>query len=129
MQNFYIKEGATLPTLRLELIKDGRYDFLKSYEFNNAIQNADVTFSMVNNKNGNIKIYNKPCSINLSEDSGCEDRYIIEYKWTKYDTNAKGQFTGNITIDFKSGLIENGNEYPAGRLIGPIHEELQIFVI
>ena len=46
MQYFYINKGSLLPTLRVELIKGAKYDYMKSYMFNNAIQNADVTFTM-----------------------------------------------------------------------------------
>ena len=37
-QYFYIKKGSTLNPLRMELIDDGKYDFMKNQHFNNAIQ-------------------------------------------------------------------------------------------
>ena len=40
MQYFYINKGSVNPTLRIELVKDGRHDYLKSYQFNNAIQDS-----------------------------------------------------------------------------------------
>ena len=78
MQIFRICQNSILPTLRVELINDGRYDYLKSYEFNNAIQNADVTFTMVGD-NGKIKISKSPATIVLVGENTCEERYIIEY--------------------------------------------------
>ena len=55
MQYFYIRQGSTLNTLRMELVKDGRYDFMKASHFDNALQNADITFTMKDeNDNGNI---------------------------------------------------------------------------
>lgn len=127
MQVFYINQGSELPTLRMEMINDGRYDFMKGGKFYNAIQNADIVFSMWD-ENDILKISNAPCTIVLSEDGGCEDRYIIEYKWTKRDTKKKGQYSGRITINFKDDLYENGVEYPSGDLIMPIYEDLEIMI-
>ena len=142
MQIFYINEGSVLPTLRVELINDGRYDFIKSSKYNNAIQNADVTFTMTD-ENDILRISNKPCRIVLSDEGGCEDRYIIEYKWTARDTKRKGQYKGRFTINFKDDLKddnyqtkvkdENGEtrtvtNYPSGNLIMPIYEDLEIMI-
>ena len=43
-QYFEIKKNSTLPSLRVELIDDGTYDFCRRDMYNNAIQNADITF-------------------------------------------------------------------------------------
>lgn len=43
--NFFINKGATLPTLRMEAINDGRHNFSK---LNIALQAADVYFNMTN---------------------------------------------------------------------------------
>lgn len=127
MQIFYINQDSELPTLRMELINDGRYDFMKGGKFYNAIQNADITFSM-KDENDILRISNAPCNIVLSDDGGCEDRYIIEYKWNKRDTKKKGQYSGRLTINFKGDLYENGVEYPSGDLIMPIYEDLEIMI-
>jgi hypothetical protein len=127
MQCFYIHKNATLPTLRLELILDGKYDFFKSYHFNNAIQNADVTFSMWD-EHDVLKIADAPCDIILSKDDTCVDRYIIEYKWRERDTRKIGHFKGKIKINFKSDLYESGVTYDGGTFIGPIYEDLDIFI-
>lgn len=126
MQYFYINEGSELPTLRMELINDARYEFMKSGKFNNAIQNADVTFSMWD-ENENIKISEAPCNIFLAQDS-CDDRYIIEYRWKKRDTKKKGLYKAQFKIDFKGDLKEDGVEYNSGLLIMPIYEDLVIFI-
>ena len=126
-QYFYINQNSELPTLRMELIDDGRYEFIKTSQFNNAIQNADITFSMWD-ENEILKISDAPCSIVLSADGGCEDRYIIEYKWNKRDTKKKGQFKGQFKIVFKDDLYESGISYPNGDLIMPIYEDLFIMV-
>ena len=128
MQYFYIKRGATLPTLRVELVLDGRYDFMKSYQFNNAIQNADVFFSLRDEHNV-LKISKAPCNIVVSEESSCEEKYILEYEWKEKDTRKPGVYKGTFEIVFFKDLTEEGQIYQNGKLIGPIYEELIIEVL
>ena len=127
MQYFYINQGSLLPTLRVELIKDAKYDYMKSYMFNNAIQNADVTFTMYD-KNDRLKISKSPASIVKSDKCDCMDNYIIEYKWKKRDVNESGQFLGRFEITFKNDLYESGVTYDSGNLIMPIVEDLYSMV-
>lgn len=127
MQYFYINKGSLLPTLRVELIKDAKYDYMKSYMFNNAIQNADVTFTMYD-KNDRLKISKSPASIVKSDKCDCTDNYIIEYKWKKRDVNESGQFLGRFEITFKNDLYESGVTYDSGNLIMPIVEDLYIMI-
>lgn len=127
MDNFYINRGATLPSLRLELTYDGRYDFLKQEHFNNAIQNADVTFSMID-EHDVLRISDEPCNIILSDEKSCEERYIIEYQWKKRDTRAPGHYKGKIKIKFMGDINEEGVQYDEGEYIGPIHEDLDIYI-
>ena len=126
-QEFRINKNSTLPTLRMELIDDDTYNFLKSYEFNNAIQNADVTFTMVD-ENGNLKISKQPSIINKVENGTCVDKFIIEYKWKERDVNTSGKFKGWFDIKFNDDIYEEGVIYPKGVLRMPIHEELHIYV-
>lgn len=128
MEIFYINQNATLPKLRVELINDGRYDYGKSYQFNNAIQNADVTFTMKRVSDETLKISKATCSIVLVDEGTCDERYIIEYSWKKRDTNEKGEFIGRFDINFKDDLKEYGKTYDGGNLIAPIYEELCIMV-
>lgn len=142
MQYFYINKDSVLPTLRIELVLDGRYEFFKARTFNNAIQNADVTFSM-EDETGTLKIANAPCNIILTETESCEPRYVIEYRWKKRDTKVKGQFKGQFKITFygglkdadneksirnENGVWENATDYPVGDMIAPIYEDLIIMV-
>lgn len=128
MQIFYINQYSLNPVLRMELINDGKYDFLKSYQFNNAIQNADVRFTMKEADSCKLKISKAPAIITLGIDDTCEERYILEYHWQKRDTNEKGQYLGRFEILFKNDLKEEGVKYPEGNLIVPIFEDLTIFV-
>lgn len=124
-QEFFILEGAILPVLRMELINDGRYSYDKFYK---AIQNAEVTFSMRNVDTGILKISNAKCEILEVEDSGCEEKYIIQYTWKKRDTNEKGKFQGIFNINFLGGLKESDLTYSEGLLKTPIASDLVIYI-
>jgi hypothetical protein len=127
IDNFFIRKGATMPNLRLELVVDGKYDFMKSSHFNNAIQNANVTFSMTD-EHDVLRISNQPCSIVLVDQDTCDEKYIIEYRWKQRDTRNAGHYKGKITIEFMDDIYENGVTYESGTYIGPIYEELDIFI-
>ena len=121
VQEFYINANSTLPHLRMELIRDGRHDFHKIYE---ALQDADVTFTMRDSETDILKISNAPADVLLDEDSGCEERYILQYKWQERDTKKKGIFEGCFTIKFRGDVaIEKET------LIVPIQEKLLIYVV
>lgn len=128
MQYHYINQFSLNPPLRIELINDGKYDFMKAYEFNNAIQDADVTFSMRNVIDGKLKVSKATANIVLVDQNSCDERYILEYKWKKRDVNEKGQFIGHFEITFNGDIKEEGIEYPKGNLIVPIVEELTIMI-
>ena len=126
MQYHYINQGSELPYLRMELVNDGKFEFLKSGKFGNAIQNADVTFSMWD-ENDVLRISDAPCNI-IQAENGCEDFYIIEYQFSKRDTKKKGKFKGQFKIDFHGGLYEEGVNYPEALLIMPIYEDVCVMV-
>lgn len=124
-QEFFIIHGSTLPYLRMELINDGRYTFEKFHE---AIQNADVTFSMRNADTGILKVSNAKCDILAVEDQSCEEKYVIQYAWKQRDTNEIGKYEGEFKINFLGGLTEYGVNYPEGLLGMPISTNLVIYV-
>lgn len=128
VQEFYINCGSQLPYLRMELIDDGRYDFHKSHLYNAAIQNAKVTFSMKDVNTDKLKISKGKVDIVKSGDSGCEERFILQYKWNERDTKEPGVYKGWFDIEFLDGLSESGTIFPIGKLKAPIHEDLYIYV-
>ena len=87
MQYFYIRQGSTLPTLRMELIEDGRHSFNKIHEM---LQNSSITFTMVNRETGVTKVAKVPAYIKEREDGGCVEQYVICYDWRKHDTKEEG---------------------------------------
>lgn len=124
-QEFFINQGAVVPYLRMELINDGRYTFWKFHE---AIQNAKVTFSMKNVDTDILKVSKAPCEILLANDSGCEEQYIIQYRWKKRDTNEKGKYKGWFNIDFGGDISQYGVDYPEGLMISPISADLSVII-
>lgn len=125
-QYFYINKDSVNPTLRVELVNDGKYDFFTSHVFNATLESSDITFSMWD-EHDVLKISKAQCNIFISETSGCEPRYIIEYQWKKKDTRKTGTYYGKFEITF-GPIKEEGQDFPSGNLILPIHEELIIVV-
>lgn len=125
MQYFYIRQNSTLPTLRMELIEDGRHDFRKFYE---SVQNCTITFTMVNVDTNITKIAKAPCYIKLKEDDGCVEKYVICYDWKPRDTKETGTFKGTFELTFGE-IKSDETEYPTGNLNMPIRETLNIIIL
>ena len=111
----------------MELIDDGTYDYIKSYTFNNAIQNADVTFTMWD-ADKRLRISKQPATIQRITGNCCEDIYILQYDWKPRDVKERGEFLGRFEIIFNSDLYESGVTYDGGNLIVPIIEDLIVFI-
>ena len=92
-----------------------------------SVQNASITFTMTD-ENGNLRISEAPCDLVLSEEGGCEDRYIIQYRWKKRDTRERGQYRGQFKITFNGGIYQDGETFPEGDLLMPIYEDLIIMI-
>lgn len=127
-QEFIINKNSILPVLRMELINDGRYDFLKSDVIDKALQDSTITFSMRNVDTDILKISNAKCNLVLAKDTGCEEKYVIEYKWKERDTKEEGIFKGQFTINFNGNIKEENVDFPQGKLIMPISEDLIIII-
>lgn len=126
MQQFNITQNSTLPYLEMELIQDGRNDFNKAYM---ALQSADVTFNMTDEKNNVRKIVNAKAHVVPIEDNGCVEKVMIQYRWDKRDTREKGSFKGSFRIIFNGGIALDGQSFPSGELNVPIADELVINVL
>lgn len=126
MQYFYIKQGSTLPTLRMELIEDGRHNFNKFHE---CIQGADITFTMVNVDTSVTRISKAKCYLKLRENDDCTEQYVICYDWKERDTKEAGTYRGIFEITFDPSLKNDDYSYPVGILNMPIREELIISIL
>lgn len=125
---FAIRVGSNYPSLRMELIEDGRYDFHKA-KINNALQDSDVVFSMKDIETGILKVSKAKAVIKNADTEGCEDKYVVEYDWQTRDTAKPGIYEGWFDINFKGDVVEAGVDYPsAGKLRVPVTEDLLIYI-
>lgn len=113
---FFIKKNATLPVLKLQVIKDGRSDY---NNFMELLETSSIFYSMVNTETGIPKITSKPAGFveKIFIDPNAEPEYYIYYKFTNTDTNTVGKFEGQFLIK-----TDDGN------LILPIREKLYIYI-
>lgn len=124
--DFFINKNSTLPSLRIEVIQNGRDNYRKLYT---ALQAADVYFSMTDVDNGVRKIVNAKADVVTRENDSCDEEYLIEYKWKERDTKTPGKYKGQFKIVFDDSITtSDGKTLPSGELIVPIAEELFIHV-
>lgn len=113
---FYIKKNATLPVLKLQVVKDGRSDY---NNFMDMIEESAIFFSMVNVETGIPKITTRPAGFveKIQLDPNADPEYYIYYQFTPRDTNKVARYEGQF-------LLRNSD----GTLILPIREKLFINV-
>ena len=76
---FFIKSGANLPALKMQVISDGRSDFKSVIE---SLEQAKVFLSMVDVTTGIDKIAMSPCDIITETNPDGSLSYFIYYKFT-----------------------------------------------
>jgi hypothetical protein len=112
---FYIKQNATLPVLKMSVVKDGRAGY---QQLMRDLEVSTIFFTMIDVETGIPKIVSAPAEIvNLILPEGSEPEYYIYFKFTSRDTDTPGRYRGEF-------LIKNDE----GNLILPIREELYINV-
>jgi hypothetical protein len=126
MKQFNINKDATLPYLEIEPVMNGRNTFRKLYE---ALQNADISFSMKNIDTGIWKIANAQANIVNSTEQGCEDRFKIQYRWKTRDTKEAGRYLAQFKIKFLNDIISGDTIFPKGELIVPIYEDIIVNIM
>lgn len=114
--DFFIKKNATLPVLKLQVVKDGRSDYNK---FMDMIEESAIFFSMVDVETGMPKISSRPAGFveKTFVDLNAGPEYYIYYQFTPRDTNRVGRYAGQFMLRNSDGV-----------LILPIREELFINV-
>ena len=114
---FFISKNATLPVLKLQVVKDGRSDYSK---FMSMIEVSSVFFSMVNTETGVPKISSKTAGFveKTFLDPNAETEYYLYYQFTNRDTNRVGRYEAEF-------LLRN----PDGVLIVPMREKLYVNVV
>jgi hypothetical protein len=113
---FFIKSGANLPALKMQVISDGRSDFKSVIE---TLEQAKVFLSMVDVTTGIDKIAMSPCDIITETNSDGSLSYFIYYKFTTKNTNKPGRYKveffiqnaeGNLNLPIKDTLFVNVQE-------------------
>jgi hypothetical protein len=112
---FYIKKNATLPLLKMQIVKDGRSGYQQLMEM---LETSTIYFTMIDVYSGIAKIVSAPADIvNLILPEGSDSEYYVYFQFTSRDTDTVGRYEGQF-------LIKNEE----GDLILPIRESLFINV-
>ena len=112
---FYIAKNATLPVLKMQVVKDGRNTYLDLME---SLPLSTIYFTMIDVYTGVPKVVSAPCSIvSLILPEGAPTEYYIYFQFTSMDTDTPGRYQGQF-------LIKNDE----GSLILPLREQLFINV-
>lgn len=121
--DFYIRQGASDPILKMRMVDDGKND--KS-QFNELLENAVITFEMSDVKTGTPYVYGAECELTnrTKKFNYTNEEYYITYRFSEEQTSEVGRYEGKITIQFNDG---NGNN--TSKLILPIREKLFINIV
>jgi hypothetical protein len=119
---FFIRQGASDPILKMRLIDDGKND--KS-SFNDLLENCDITLDMFRIEDGEPEILNSQCNITTRDKKYNQTtiEYYIVHRFTESQTTNVGKYEGKITVQF---LDTNLN--PTTKLILPVKEKLFITI-
>lgn len=111
---FYIKKNATLPLLKLQVVKNGRLDY---NNFMSLIEQSALFFSMTDVETGVEKIVSRPAGFveKTNVDPNAEKEYYLYYQFQNRDTNKVGRYEGQFMLRNSDGV-----------LILPIREKLYI---
>lgn len=115
---FFIKKNATLPVLKINVIKDGRSDYDRTMRYLNE---TNIFFSMVDTQTGIPRISSRPAGLMKKEQlsTSAETEYYVYYQFTPFDTKKvaryKGQFlfrndTGIMTLPLNQDIFINVTE-------------------
>jgi hypothetical protein len=121
--DFYIKKNATLPLLKMQVVRDGRSEY---QSFMDSLADATISFTMINEATGIPKIVSRPAYIVelTGLDVNASPEYYVYYRFTQRDTNTVGRYVGQFLIKYNTNLLGA----PVGNLIVPLRDELYINV-
>jgi hypothetical protein len=114
---FTIGQNASLPVLKMQVVKDGTQNFEDMMEF---IERSSIFFSMVSTDTGIPKVYTKSAGFveKLEMNENASPEYYVYYRFTQQDTNRIGRYEGQFMF-----INEDGT------LVLPIREPLFINVV
>ena len=120
--DFTIRKDSTFPIIKMTL---NRSSFTNSQKFHEMLENAAVTFSMIDAHTGKYKIANRAGGVHPIECANCVyQEYVIYYKWTERDVNKVGTYKAEFKIDFF-----NTEGDGCGSLIVPRQDDLYVHII
>ena len=113
---FVIRKNATLPLLKMQVVKDGRGTY---EDFMSFIETSTIYFSMQNIDNGTVKINTAFAGFveKTFVEPNATPEYYLYYRFSKRDTNKVGRFEGQFLLRNESGT-----------LVLPIREKLNILI-
>jgi hypothetical protein len=113
---FFIRKDSLEPVLKMQLIQDGRNDYMNFYE---RLGNSSISFSMKKVDTGEFVILNKAGGIvqKTIVDNHYPEEYYIYYRWQASDVSEVGRYQGQFTIELLDQFTE---------LVVPIREDLYI---
>ena len=114
---FTIGQNASLPVLKMQVVKDGTQNFDQMMEF---IERSSIFFTMVNTENGIPKVYTKSAGFveKLEMDPNALPEYYVYYRFTTQDTSRIGRYEGQFMFINDTGT-----------LVLPIREPLFINIV
>jgi hypothetical protein len=119
---FFIRQGASEPILKMKLIDDGKND--KS-SFNDSLELCDITFEMSNIETGEPEILNSECQITTRNKkyNQTTDEYYIVHRFTESQTQNIGKYEGKVIVQFLDTNLQ-----PTTKLILPVKEKLFVTI-
>ena len=77
---WFIRKNATLPVLKINVIKDGRSDYDRSMRY---LQDTEIFFSMVDTKTGIPKITSRPAGLIKKEslNTDIDTEYYVYFSY------------------------------------------------
>lgn len=119
---FFIRQGASEPILKMRLVDDGKND--KS-SFNDMLELCDITFEMSDVETGIAEVLNSPCYITTrtKKYNQTTEEYYITHRFTESQTLNPGKYEGKINVQFL-----DTNLSPTTKLILPVKEKLFITI-
>lgn len=114
---FTIGQNASLPVLKMQVVKDGTQNFDDMMKF---IETSSIFFSMINTDTGIPKIHTRSAGFveKLEMDPNASTEYYVYYRFTPQDTSKIGRYEGQFMFINETGT-----------LVLPIREPLFINVV
>jgi len=101
---FFIKKNATLPVLKMQVVKDGRSDYNSFMDF---IEESAIFFSMTDIETGIPKILTRPAGFVKKElmEPNAPVEYYVYYQFQSKDTRKVGRYEGQFLLRNNDGVL------------------------